>query len=235
MHDVPDLELQQTAVITVCTGEDFTNCLQQAFERRARPVNFSRYEVYLSWDRRPALGSLRSAPGACIAFVDFDMDPVQAAETVEYVMGTLGERVTVVAVAATLDPAIMLVAMRAGCNEFVQRSAAGNEMAEMLDRLEKTHSTVVRANIASGSIISFLGAKGGVGTTTIAVHLAVYLAKLHKKRVLLIDHHPELGHVCVYLGLDGTHSHFQDVVLNVGRLDSELLSGLVAKHSSGVE
>ena len=86
-----------------------------------------------------------------------------------------------------------------------------------------------------GSVLSFFGAKGGVGTTTLAVHLATYLVQCHQKRVLLIDNHAELGHVSVYLGLDGSRFHFNEVVRNVSRLDSELLQGFVAKHPSGLE
>jgi len=58
---------------------------------------------------------------------------------------------------------------------------------------------------------------------------------LHRKRVLLIDNHPEFGHVCLYLGLDGTRYHFDELIRNVNRLDSSLLRGFIAKHSSGLE
>ena len=63
----------------------------------------------------------------------------------------------------------------------------------------------------------------------------MYLVQCHQKKVLLIDNQEELGHVCVYLGLDGAQFQFQDVVRNVSRLDSELLRGYVARHSSGLE
>ena len=42
-----------------------------------------------------------------------------------------------------------------------------------------------------GQIISVLNMKGGVGKTTIAVNIAGALAKIHKKRVLLIDLDPQ--------------------------------------------
>ena len=74
-----------------------------------------------------------------------------------------------------------------------------------------------------------------MGSTTLAVHLALYLVQCHQKRTLLIDNHPELGHICVYLGIDGTRFHFHELVRNVTRLDSELLRGFTAKHSSGLE
>ena len=78
--------------------------------------------------------------------------------------------------------------------------------------MEQQNSVASARTAPLGSVLSFFGAKGGVGSTTLAVHLAMYLVQCHQKRVLLIDNHPELGHVCVYLGLDGSRFHFNEVV-----------------------
>jgi pilus assembly protein CpaE len=83
-------------------------------------------------------------------------------------------------------------------------------------------------------VISFSGAKGGVGVTTIATHFAVYLAHCYQKRTLLIDSRPALGHVAIYLGLNRDQSLFRNVVQNLDRLDSELLDGFLAEHSTGL-
>ena len=53
------------------------------------------------------------------------------------------------------------------------------------------------------------------------------------KKVLLIDNHAQLGHVVLYLGMDGSNHHFYDLVQNVSRLDEDLLHGFIATHSSG--
>jgi pilus assembly protein CpaE len=79
------------------------------------------------------------------------------------------------------------------------------------------------------------GAKGGVGTTTLAVHLAVHLASKHHKKTLLIDNHLELGHVCLYLGLDGNQYSFHELLRSVNRLDVDLLKGFVVTHASGMD
>jgi len=84
-------------------------------------------------------------------------------------------------------------------------------------------------------VLTFFGAKGGVGTTTLAVHIAIYLVQCHNKKTLLIDNHPQLGHACIYLGIDGSRYNFHELVRNLNRLDSELLRGYIATHSSGLE
>jgi pilus assembly protein CpaE len=63
----------------------------------------------------------------------------------------------------------------------------------------------------------------------------MYLVQCHKKKILLIDNHPQLGHVCIYLGIDGSSYCFHELVRNLSRLDSELLRGYIATHSSGLD
>jgi len=63
----------------------------------------------------------------------------------------------------------------------------------------------------------------------------MYLVLCHQKKTLLIDNHPQLGHACIYLGIDGSRYHFQELVRNLSRLDSDLLRGYIATHESGLE
>jgi pilus assembly protein CpaE len=125
--------------------------------------------------------------------------------------------------------------MRSGCSEFLMKPFDEDAFHETLQRLNEHWSSEEIRSAPMGSVLSFFGAKGGVGSTTLAVHLGMYLVQCHQKKTLLIDNHPQLGHACVYLGLDGTHCNFGEVVRNVNRLDSDLLRGFVAKHASGLE
>jgi pilus assembly protein CpaE len=84
-------------------------------------------------------------------------------------------------------------------------------------------------------VIALFGAKGGVGTTMLAVHLATHLVRQHGKKTLLIDYKPQLGHVALYLGLKDTQYHFDELLRNADRLDSELLNGFVVRHRSGLD
>jgi pilus assembly protein CpaE len=69
----------------------------------------------------------------------------------------------------------------------------------------------------------------------LAVHLATHLVRQHGKKTLLIDHKQQLGHVALYLGLKDTQYHFDELLRNADRLDSELLNGFVVRHRSGLD
>lgn len=227
--------MYDVAVITVCVEAEVAEQMVQAVEKMPWAMAASSFEAYISAVRRPYFGAQISAAKACIAIVDFDLNPEQAVETTAYLQQLFAGRLTVIALAESRDPELLLMAMRGGCSEFLHKPYDGRMFADTLRRLETQWSNSAAAPAAVGNVLTFLGVKGGVGTTTLAVHLAIYLVQYHQKKTLLIDHHPELGHVCVYLGLDGTRYNYQEVVRSVSRLDSELLKGFVAKHPSGLE
>jgi DNA-binding NarL/FixJ family response regulator len=79
----------------------------------------------------------------------------------------------VVIVASALEPALMLEAMRAGVTEFLTMPLGLSELQAAISRV----TTPVSA-AANGEVIAFMGAKGGVGTTTVAVNVATALAQL---------------------------------------------------------
>jgi pilus assembly protein CpaE len=223
------------AVITVCLDPDTAERVVQAVEKMPWLVTASNFEAYISASRRPYIGPQLKAADACIAIVDFDQRPEEAVETTKYLQQVFPGKITVIALAQSREPELLLLAMRGGCTEFLHKPLKMDAFQEVLRRLERQWTATTARTAPVGSVLSFFGAKGGVGTTTLAVHLAMYLVQCHGKRTLLIDNHAELGHISVYLGIDGSRYHFAEVVRNVSRLDSELLQGFVAKHSSGLE
>jgi len=230
-----DSGIFSAAVITVCVAPDTAERIVQAVEKMPWLVTASNFEAYISAARRPYIGPQLKAASACIAIVDFDHHPEEAVETTKYLQQLFPGKVTVIALAQSREPELLLLAMRGGCTEFLHKPLKMEAFHEVLRRLERQWTSTSSRPTPAGSVLSFFGAKGGVGTTTLAVHLAMYLVQCHGKRTLLIDNHSELGHVSVYLGLDGSRFHFNEVVRNVNRLDSELLQGFVAKHPSGLD
>jgi pilus assembly protein CpaE len=192
------------------------------------------YESYFSPDRHPPFTQRAIEAQACVAVVDFDRDPELALQTAEFLRRSFYHKIAILALSSTTDPDMLLRAMRAGYSEFLAKPFDSNEFADALTRLDQRWSATTSRPQNSGKILSFFGAKGGVGATTLAVHVAMFLVQAGKK-VLLIDNHAQLGHVVLYLGMDGSNHHFYDLVQNVSRLDQELLRGFIATHPSGLD
>ena len=75
--------------------------------------------------------------------------------------------------------------------------------------------------------------KGGAGTSTIAINLAIALHQQLKEEVLLIDGKHLFGHVALCLNLR-TGNSITDLLAHVGQLDPHLVKQVAVKHISGV-
>ena len=75
--------------------------------------------------------------------------------------------------------------------------------------------------------------KGGAGSTTVAVNLAIAIHKQLKEDVLVIDGKHLFGHVSLYLNLR-TGNSITDLITHAGTLDQRLIKQVVVRHVSGV-
>jgi pilus assembly protein CpaE len=82
-------------------------------------------------------------------------------------------------------------------------------------------------------VIMVSSTKGGTGKTSIAVNVAVALAEL-RLRTLLIDLDVQFGDVGIVLGLDRPTKTLYDLTASPGEVDAEKLRGYVLKHGSGL-
>jgi len=225
----------QVALFTVHLDQEMTGQIHQSASDMPWSLVPVEFHNYFSTTNRPHLTQQAIGSQACIAVIDLDKDPERALQTAEFLRRGFFHKIAIVAVSSSNDPDLLLRAMRAGFSEFLCGPLDGDELSEMLRRLDRRWSETVTDLQNTGKILSFFGAKGGVGTTTLAVHLAMFLVNARGKRVLIIDNHKQLGHVCLYLGLEGSQHYFNELVRNVARLDQDLLRGFIATHSSGLD
>lgn len=132
-----------------------------------------------------------------------------------------------VALSESSDANAILGAMRAGYKEFVV----------LPDDAERLRKSVHEAAYApadeeeKGLVIALNGAKGGVGNSTLAIHLAAELAAIH--RVLLIDLDFGMGDVASMMDLTARDS-IADLLPRADRIDERSLTGSAAVHRSKV-
>ena len=136
------------------------------------------------------------------------------------------------AVAATVDADLVIQSMRAGANEFFAWPPPAETFDDALRRTSVRRAAAPAAGNQASTMV-FFGAKGGAGTTTLAVNCAVEIARL-KKRTLIVDLKAGLGEVTLFLGVRSRYTML-DALDNLHRLDQEFMKELVVKHKSGLE
>jgi pilus assembly protein CpaE len=134
---------------------------------------------------------------------------------------------SVILAASELPPALILEAMRAGVNECVAEPLSSDQLGGAISRVIAQRTAPV-----GGQVFAFVGAKGGVGTTTLAVNVATALAKA-KESTLFIDMHAAYGDAAVLFGAEPRFS-LVDAIENTHRLDLAFFNGLTAQCESGV-
>jgi pilus assembly protein CpaE len=135
----------------------------------------------------------------------------------------------VVLVASTLDPQLMLEAMRAGVNECIQEPLTATTIDQAIRRV-----VVGALPQQAGQVFAFVGAKGGVGTTTLAVNTAAMLGRVATADVLLIDMHVGLGDAALFLGVEPRFS-VVDALENIHRVDESFFRSVIEKTKAGID
>jgi len=133
------------------------------------------------------------------------------------------------------DTDLLLKAIKTGTKEFLSQPLNKAEVGEALTSFKKRmgQPAVIGAD-PHGKVIHIMGAKGGVGTTTIAANLAMILAgKKGAGSVALVDMNAVFGEVPLFLSLKPAY-HWGEIVKNVTRLDTTFLMNVLTQHDSGV-
>lgn len=176
-------------------------------------------------------------------FLDFSGDHAAAAGELHQRLKREWPTLPVLATGVSAEPASMLAALRAGVDDFVDMSApptdAINTLRKLLDRQSSLQSRT------RGCTLALLGARPGIGVTTLAASLSLMLndqlsqaaAPSHSRNtrrgVALLDLGLPARDGLLYLDTQSGFS-FVDGVRNLRRLDQTLLHTALAHHTSGV-
>jgi pilus assembly protein CpaE len=138
----------------------------------------------------------------------------------------------VFAVANEANPEAILQAMRSGANEFFVWPVPDTPFHEAVRRAASR--VAASAAAPKSTTIVFFGAKGGAGTTTVAVNCGVEVARLSRRPAVIVDLKAGLGEIGLFLGVRSRYS-LLDALDNLHRLDAEFLRELTTKHKSGLD
>jgi len=181
--------------------------------------------------------------GPAAVFLDFSGDHASAASELHQRLKREWPTLPVLATGVSAEPASMLAALRAGVDDFVDMSAPPTDAINTLRKLLDRHSSL--QGRARGCTLALLGARPGIGVTTLATSLSLMLndqssqattpphGRNTRRGVALLDLGLPARDALLYLDTQSSFS-FVDGVRNLRRLDQTLLHTALAHHTSGV-
>jgi len=175
-----------------------------------------------------AIAATARGRGPAIMVVDISgsEDPVAG---LGMLASACGHATHIVAIGAVNDIALYRAVIDAGACDYLVKPVAAATLARALAALE-TQPARKASGARRAEVLTFMGARGGVGTTTLAVNVAWLLAHECGKSVALLDLDLRLGTVALSLDLEPTHG-LREVLESPDRIDSLFISSAMAKES----
>jgi len=134
--------------------------------------------------------------------------------------------VTVIAIGDRNDVGLYRDLVQAGVSEYIVKPVTVQLLAKALS---STPTVAEGSPISSklGKMVAVVGARGGVGATTLVMNLAWYLANRQNRRVLLLDLDLQNGDCALALNLKPTPG-LREALVNPVRIDSVFIERTVA-------
>jgi len=129
------------------------------------------------------------------------------------------------------DGETVIASVRAGANDFLVQPIRRLEFRDALTRFEKAPKAASTTASRLGKVYTFLGVRGGVGTTTLAVNFAGVLAQ-RKQNAVLLDLDWAGNDVAMQLGAQPQYT-LLEVGENLGKMDQQLFEGFVTRDPLG--
>lgn len=161
-----------------------------------------------------------------VALIGLDED-TEAAVSFAKLMREEAPAITLIAVASLRDADLILTAMRVGFAEFVALPDDAETLREAVSKAAVSRSD----DVGTAMVVTLVGAKGGVGTTLLAAHLAAELAGIH--RVLCIDLDFSKGDLAAVMDVNA-QENIADLLPRAANVDERMLLAHTLVHGSKV-
>lgn len=170
-----------------------------------------------------------------VTLVDEGVGPVAVEEFVRKVLSRSPSCAVIVVIRGEVDADHLQRYWDAGARSMVRYPSEPGELESRIV-MAGEWSTRVRglASTSAGRVIAVAGSKGGVGTTSIATHMALEAARLNQGSVCLVDLDVDKGDVSELLGI-----RWKATLGGLARSSADLsdltVTDAMAPHPSGLE
>jgi pilus assembly protein CpaE len=191
------------------------------------------------------VGDLHSVNGELVAalervdvlLVDIDANDERELRHLGEIIEQRRGRTAILATARDLSAQGVRSLIRQGVDDFIPQPF---ELPDVQDAIATARAKLqqARAGRESGQVITVTRAKGGMGASTLAAHLALALCeKRHRrepdKRVALLDLDLQFGDLSLMLDLKPS-GEMAEIIRDPARLDGALLRAAMTQHKSGL-
>lgn len=210
-------------ILVVDDNADLLQMIRMLLEERGG------HEVILSAEGEDGLAKARANPPD-LAIIDVMMPGMNGYEVCRQLrQNPATAQIPIIILTARGQPVDREAALAAGADEYIAKPVT---MAELLERVNRLLTARVASRVAGGTI-AVLSLRGGVGVTTLAVNLAVTLARSSPNQVCLVDLSPSSGHDALQLGLRPDPNWSALALLTSGP-GSATIRNYLLTHPSGV-
>jgi pilus assembly protein CpaE len=191
------------------------------------------------------VGGLQSVNGEAVAaleladvlLVDIDANDERELRQLGRIVEQRRNGTAILATAQDLSAQGVRGLIRQGVDDFIPQPF---ELSDIRDAIATARAKLqrARANRKSGQVISVTRAKGGMGASTLAAHLALALCekpdrRAPEKQVALLDLDLQFGDLALMLDLE-PNGEMVEIIRDPTRLDGALLRAAMARHKSGL-
>ena len=195
------------------------------------------YEVHVASDGQAGV-EMAASIGPDLVLMDVAMPKLDGyAATQRIRAAESGKRVPIIMLTTEADVEQRVKGLRAGADDDIVKPFHPLELIARIRALVPEGDRVAGPQPEAGTLgqlVSFYGAKGGVGTTTLAINTAIALASRLKRKAALVDANLQFGDMRVFLDL-GLDSPSIVNAISEPDLDAELMKKLVVGHHAGID
>jgi pilus assembly protein CpaE len=178
-----------------------------------------------------ALDAIRSDGPPSLLLVDLggSADPLDA---IEMLIVACGSPTRIIALGLQNDVGLYRRLIDRGVSDYLVKPIQAQTLAEALQappRAERTEPGVAKP----ARVAAILGARGGVGATTIALSAAWSMARDKRQRVVLLDLDLHFGSLALSLDLE-TGRGLREILTTPERVDSLLVRSAMVKAADGL-
>jgi pilus assembly protein CpaE len=194
-------------------------------------------EFVVNWANSPMAGLIRVAKGGVdVILLDPGLPDSHGLETFTSVrMHASG--IPIVILSADEKQSLALQMVQQGAQDYIVKSTCDSKLLVKTLRYavgRSSHPVSEYSEADRGTVIGVMGAKGGVGATTVACNLAIELRRQTDQSVLLGDLDVNTGLVGFLMNTQAKFSVL-DAVADIHRLDNPLWKGMVPHGPEGVD